>query len=73
MFPRHQRTKKTTTPWRNNGRYPVNVSLNPIGRDFQASYPECVGLFTVIYPSETPQERLNVSPQGHFLRAPRDR
>jgi len=31
MFPRHHRTEKTTTPWWNDGRYPVNVSLNPLG------------------------------------------
>jgi len=32
MFPRHHRTKKTTTPWWNNGRYLANVLLNSIGR-----------------------------------------
>jgi len=37
------------------------VLLNPLGRDFQASYPECVGLFTVIYPSETFSRSCGVS------------
>jgi len=61
MFPRHHRTKKTTTPWWNNGRYLVNVLLNPLGRDFQTSCPECVGLFTGIYPSETFSRSCGVS------------
>jgi len=64
MFPRHHRTKKTTTPWWNNGRYPVNVSLNPLGRhgrDYPPSCPESVGLFTVIYPSETFSRSCGVS------------
>jgi len=73
MFPRHQRTKKTTTPWRNNGRYPVNVSLNPIGRDFQASYPECVGLFTVIYPSAPEGSALGVKHSAAPAAFQRDR
>jgi len=64
MFPRHHRTKKATTPWWNNGRYPVNVSLNPFNqhnRDYPASYPECVGVFTVIYLSETFSRSCGVS------------
>ena len=64
MFPRHHRTKKTTTPWWNDSRYLVSVSLNPFNRydqDYPASCPECVGLFTVIYPSETFSRSCGVS------------
>jgi len=64
MFLRHHRTKKTTTPWWNNGRYLVKGSLNLFGRhdrDYQPSCPECVGLFSVIYPSETFSRSCGVS------------
>jgi len=44
-----------------DGRYLVNVLLNPLGRDFQTSCPECVGLFTGIYPSETFSRSCGVS------------
>jgi len=60
------------------GRDSLFLSGSFPGRLFTVIYPsetpqERLNVSTVIYPSETPQERLNVSPQGHFLRAPRDR
>jgi len=66
-FQRYHRTEKTTTPLWNNDRYLANVSLNPIGRydrDYPASCPECVGHFTVIYPSETFSRSAAFYPKG---------
>jgi len=53
MFPRHHRTEKTTTPWWNDGRYPVNVSLNPLGATVTIRHrtPMCRAFYRRFLPS----------------------
>jgi len=78
MFPRHHQTEKTTTPWWKNDGYLVHVPLK-LARLVSSNLtirrytPMCRRLFSVIYLSETFSRSCGVLPQGHFLRAQRDR
>jgi len=74
MFPRHHRTEKTTTPWWNDGRYPVNVSLNPLGATVTIRHrtPMCRA-FTVIYLSAPEGSALGVKHSAAPAAFQRDR